>query len=70
MLMEFKFEKNVGSLDRFFRFSVGLMILIGGTLAGSWLALFGLVPIFTATTRFCPMYTFFGINTCIFDKSK
>jgi hypothetical protein len=57
--------KNVGSLDRTLRVLVGLALLslvfIGPK---TWWGLVGLLPLATASTRFCPAYLPFGINTC------
>ncbi|MEM3609672.1 MAG: DUF2892 domain-containing protein [Candidatus Anstonellales archaeon] len=65
-----KFEKNVGELDRFFRLAIGSAILFAGIMTSSWLGLLGIIPIITATTRFCPAYSLIGINTCKFDKKE
>ncbi len=58
---------NVGSLDRLIRVIIGLALLfllffIEGNL--KWLGLIGLVPLFTAAVKWCPLYTLFGIRTC------
>lgn len=42
-------KSNVGSIDRILRLIAGLGILM---------------PILTATFRFCPAYLPFGLNTC------
>ncbi|MFC7334669.1 YgaP family membrane protein [Rhodocista pekingensis] len=57
---------NVGSLDRALRFVIALallslLVLLEGN--ARWLGLIGLVPLTTATLRWCPLYTIFGINT-------
>jgi hypothetical protein len=58
---------NVGSIDRALRIVAGLALLslvfiLNGP--GRWLGLIGVVPLLTATFRFCPLYTVLGINTC------
>lgn len=61
---------NVGSIDRVLRIIVGLALLslvfVGPqTMWG----LIGLIPLGTALFRFCPLYTFLGVNTCYQAKS-
>lgn len=56
---------NVGGIDRIARIAVGV-ILIAMTLMGTigvwgWI---GVVPLLTGLTRFCPLYTMLGFNTC------
>lgn len=65
---------NVGSIDRAFRFVLGLVLLAlpfisGITLFASGPAtiisvIVGLVMIATSAMRFCPLYRIFGIRTC------
>lgn len=61
-------EKNVGGLDRFFRFGIGFLSLaIAVTIEDVLLQLvFGLVAIVglaTAATGYCPLNRRLGINT-------
>ncbi len=56
--------KNVGNIDRIVRFVVGFALVVWGLTSGNWLGAIGLVPIATATLRWCPAYLPFGINTC------
>lgn len=63
--------RNVGSIDKVFRFIIGLGLLsilffMNGNL--KYLGLIGLVPILTATVNFCPLYLLFGIKTCKIRK--
>ncbi|HEY5524590.1 MAG TPA: DUF2892 domain-containing protein [Clostridium sp.] len=63
--------KNVGSVDKFVRVIVGiillsLLFLVKGNL--KYLGLIGLVPILTATFSCCPLYSIFGINSCKIKK--
>lgn len=72
---------NIGSIDRTFRFVLGIVLLAAPILlplaghleeAGAWkyaIAGGGLVMLSTATFRFCPAYTLFGIRTCTLKKS-
>jgi len=60
---------NVGSTDRTIRFVLGIVLLILAftALKGTtgWIAaILGVVFLFTAAIKFCPLYAIFGINTC------
>ncbi|MFC7334022.1 YgaP family membrane protein [Rhodocista pekingensis] len=60
-------KPNVGGIDRILRFVAGvcllsLLVLLEGN--ARWFGLIGLVPIATATLRWCPLYPLLGINTC------
>ena len=57
-------KPNVGGIDRTLRFIAGLAILGAGVYFKSWLGLIGIVPILTASLRFCPAYLPFGLSTC------
>ena len=56
--------KNVGELDRGLRLLDGIALLGAGVYFQSWWGLVGLVPITTATLRWCPAYLPFGLSTC------
>ena len=55
---------NVGTVDRVVRIVLGLAIIslvfAGPHTPWGWL---GLVPLLTASVRFCPLYSIFGIRT-------
>ena len=57
--------RNVGRIDQLLRIIVGLALL---TLAfvgpKTPLGYFGLVPLLTGLTGFCPLYALLGISTC------
>lgn len=60
-----QFTTNVGTMDRMLRIVIGLA-LIGFTLSGAigfwgWI---GVVPLFTAFFKFCPLYSIAGVKTC------
>lgn len=57
-------KPNVGGIDRILRYLVGLALLGAGLYFKSWWGLVGLLPIVTATVRFCPAYLPFGLSTC------
>jgi len=57
-------KANIGTADRAIRVVVGLVILALGIIYRSWWGLIGLLPLLTASIRFCPPYALFGISTC------
>ncbi len=62
---------NVGSIDRVIRIVIGLALLSAVFLVegpNRWFGLIGIVPLLTATMRFCPLYTVIGLSTCATDK--
>ncbi|HEX6268915.1 MAG TPA: DUF2892 domain-containing protein [Anaerolineales bacterium] len=71
------FKRNEGIIDRTLRvalaivlLSVGLFLLGGlqGNVPGLIVAGFGLLPLITGLTGFCPLYVPFGISTL--EKEK
>jgi len=66
--------KNVGTIDRFLRAVLGVILIAlpfasGAALFQSGIAtsiavIVGIVMLATSTMRFCPMYRIFGIRTC------
>jgi len=56
-------QKNIGSVDRILRYVLGIVILIVGYVYQSWWGLIGLIPILTATIRWCPLYAPFKFST-------
>jgi hypothetical protein len=57
-------KPNVGSVDRIVRYVAGLAILGTGFYLKTWWGLIGILPLLTATFRFCPAYLPFGFSTC------
>jgi hypothetical protein len=57
-------KTNVGGFDRILRFIAGLALLGAGLYFKSWWGLIGIVPLLTATFRFCPAYLPIGLSTC------
>ncbi|UWR25531.1 DUF2892 domain-containing protein [Sulfitobacter sp. S223] len=65
---------NVGTLDRYLRAALGVVLLILAFASGLPLfeggfvkyaaVVIGLVMIVTAAIRICPLYSIFGIKTC------
>lgn len=56
---------NVGSTDRLLRIAIGLVLIAlvftGPKTPWGWI---GLIPLLTATFRFCPAYRLLGVSTC------
>jgi hypothetical protein len=60
--------RNVGWFERIVRFIVGVLILgLYGALTPPWryIALIGLLPLGSALTGFCPLYSRLGWNRCL-----
>jgi len=55
--------KNVGKADKMVRIVAGIAILGAGLYFQSYWGLVGIVPLFTAFTRWCPAYIPFGVTT-------
>lgn len=58
-------EPNIGNIDRSVRIIAGLALLsLIFILDGNarWLGLLGIVLLFTATIKWCPIYGVFGIG--------
>jgi hypothetical protein len=59
--------RNMGTVDRAIRLIIGVLILgLYGAVDPPWkyFTLIGLIPVGTALTGNCPLYTLFGISTC------
>lgn len=63
-------KTNMGGFDRIIRFLIAAIIgylyyahIISGTL-GIVLVVLAVVFVLTSFIGFCPLYTFFGMNTC------
>lgn len=55
--------KNIGDLDRALRVIAGLSILGVGLYLKTWWGLIGVIPLISASIRWCPLYLPFGLNT-------
>ena len=58
-------KQNIGSVDRTLRIIVGFALLSLIFILDSnarWLGLIGIVLILTATVKWCPIYSVFGIG--------
>lgn len=54
---------NVGSTDRTLRYIGGIAIIAAGFYFKSWWGAIGVIPLVTATLKWCPAYIPFKINT-------
>lgn len=66
-------KANIGTADRTIRIIIGiallsLLFLLDGN--ARYFGLIGVLPLFTAFTRFCLLYRLFGISTCPPEKKK
>jgi sulfite exporter TauE/SafE len=57
-------KTNIGSTERLLRIIAGVVIIGLGLYYGSWWGVIGLVPLLTGLSRFCPLYSMLGMNTC------
>lgn len=56
-------KENVGSMDQYARYTIGMCILIAGVAYESIWGLIGVLPIMTALLSWCPPYALLGLNT-------
>lgn len=63
-------KPNVGGFDRIFRFVVGLALIGAGIYYKAWWGAIGVIPLFTATVNWCPLYLPLGISTCATKDPK
>lgn len=61
-------EKNVGKIDKVIRILIALVIAGVGIYYQSWWGLLAIVPLATALTGTCGLYSLFGISTCSTKK--
>jgi hypothetical protein len=59
---------NIGKVDRMFRLTIGIIIILAGLYYESWWGAVGIVPIVTGSIRWCPAYDPFGFSTCETNK--
>ena len=61
--------RNIGPTDKLLRIIVGLVLLVLVFVGPKTpLGYFGVIPLLTGLTGFCPLYALFGISTCSRDK--
>ena len=57
-------KANVGSVDKWLRIVVGVLLIAWAATSGPMWAWIGVVPIATGLLNFCALYRLIGINTC------
>ena len=57
-------KANVGSVDKWLRIVVGVLLIAWAATSGPMWAWIGVVPIATGLLNFCPLYRLIGIDTC------
>jgi len=57
-------KANIGKADRWIRIVAGLGIIVAGIVFKSWWGLVGVVPLLTASLRWCPLYMPCGLSSC------
>jgi len=56
-------KANVGSMDQYIRYVIGMGLLILGVVYESVWGLIGVLPIMTALMSWCPPYALLGLMT-------
>lgn len=56
-------KENVGSMDQYARYTLGVVLLSLGVVYESLWGLIGIVPIMTALLAWCPPYAIFKFAT-------
>lgn len=65
--------RNIGGADRILRIVVGLGLLslvVFLHTGARWFGLIGIVPLLTALTGNCPVYSLLGLSTCPLSSRK
>ncbi len=63
-------KKNVGEVDRYVRFAIGVVLVVVGYIQMMWwLVAVGVVVFLTGLFRYCGAYTLFGVSTCKIDSA-
>lgn len=57
-------KTNMGRSDRTIRMILSILIAFAGYYYASWWGLLAFIPLVTAFTGNCPLYSLLGINTC------
>ncbi len=65
-------KKNMGSVDRWIRMIVGILLLslLYTDLSFKYIGYIGIIPIITGLFRICPLYSIFKISTCPIKNKK
>lgn len=64
---------NIGVVDRVVRVIIGLALLWYAIIAApsgyNWIGWIGVIPLATAITGWCPLYSILGVSTCPAKKA-
>ncbi len=63
-------KHNVGKIDKVVRIIIALIIAAVGIYYQSWWGLLAIVPLVTALTGNCVLYSMLGISTCLMTEKK
>lgn len=61
---------NVGKTDKIGRILLGVTVIALGIYFQSWWGLVGIIPLTTALSGWCPLYSIFGLSTCPAKKTN
>jgi hypothetical protein len=61
---------NVGKIDKIGRILLGVTVIALGIYFQSWWGLVGIIPLTTALSGWCPLYSIFGLTTCPAKKTN
>jgi hypothetical protein len=61
-------KKNMGQKDRVVRGFIGVLMLMYAVVFQNMVGLVGVIPLLTAVTGYCPLYTVLGIRTFRFEE--
>jgi preprotein translocase subunit SecF len=57
-------QKNVGKIDSYIRYGIGVVLIVLAIVWQWWLAIPAVIAIATGFLGTCGLYRLFGINTC------
>jgi preprotein translocase subunit SecF len=57
-------KKNVGKLDQYVRYALGIIFVVLAVTWTWWMLIPAVISIATAALGTCGLYSLFGINTC------
>jgi hypothetical protein len=63
-------KPNVGGIDRFSRAVIAVSIGTISIYYSSWWGLLGILPAWSFSSRYCPVWAMFGISTYKSKESK
>ncbi len=64
-------RKNIGTVDKAIRITVGSLLVVYGIYSNSYLVIaIGAIPLITAFIGLCPLYAILGKSTCSIDDRE